>query len=471
MIIRRTLQTLTALTGFFLAGLIPPSLQAAADDYPWQVGMASAVITPEQPMWLTGYADRSKPSQGKIHDLHAKALAIQDENGSRLIIITTDLLGIPRSLRKRVETAADQRFQLRPEELLLSASHTHCGPEIDLLRGLEWNLPVERTNRKIEYLNSLETTLLQLVAEALNKMFPARLSYTHARAGFAMNRRLKTDRGHINSPNPDGPVDHTVPVLQVHGDDSRLRAILFGYACHNTTLSFYQFCGDYSGFAQVYLEEAHPDALALFMSGCAGDQNPYPRRSLELAQQHGRALANAVEAAMDTQARSVQGPLRTVLENVDLEFARPPERAELEARLNSEDQYERLHARMLLEDLESKGQLPRTYPYPIQVVRFGNALTLVALAGEVVVDYSLRLKSEMTDSIAWIAAYCNDVMGYIPTARVLGEGGYEPVGSTKFYGLPGPFAESLEERIVQKVHELVQRVRSPQSLATIRKRF
>ena len=448
---------LAVIASAIIAGLFQHPL--LSDDEPeasWQAGIASVVITPDQPMWMTGYAHRNRPAEGKIHDLWAKALVLEDETGTRLAIITTDLLGIPRSLRQRVETAAAQHFQLKPEGLLLSASHTHCGPEINLLKGLTWEVGEERSKQMANYLDSLESKFIGILDKALNQMVPVKLSYTHARAGFAMNRRLKTDGGYVIAPNPDGPVDQTVPVLQVRGLENELHALLLGYACHNTTLSFYQLCGDYSGFAQAYLEESHPETTALFIAGCAGDQNPYPRRSLDLAKQHGKTLANAVEAALETQPRTVRGPLKSALEDVVLEFAEPPSRAELEARLGSEDQYERLHARMMLEELENNGRLRRTYPYPIQVIQFGEDLTFVALAGEAVVDYSLRLKSELGDSLVWVAAYCNDVMGYVPTVRVLREGGYEPVGSTKFYGLPGPFAESVEERIVSKVHSMVK---------------
>src|SRR5262249_5442179 len=154
--------------------------------------------------------------------------------------------------------------------------------------------------------------VVEVVGQAIDRLAPARLDYLHARAGFAMNRRRPTPRGYANAPNSEGPVDQDVPVLRVTDAEGKaLRALLFGYACHNTTLSFYQFCGDYAGFAQQYLQEAHPEAVALFMSGCGGDQNPYPRGTIELCRQHGRTLATAVEAALGTVPRPIAGPLRT----------------------------------------------------------------------------------------------------------------------------------------------------------------
>jgi neutral ceramidase len=433
--------------------------QAGEPQADWKAGVASVVITPEDAMWMAGYAARTKPSEGKVHDLHAKALALEDGRGTRLVILAVDILGIPRALRERLETECRQRYGLRPESLLVNASHTHCGPEINELMALVWGVPAERIRQSQEYVKVLQQKLLHVVGEAVDNLAPARLAYTHARAGFAMNRRLNPDKGFVIRPNPDSPIDHDVPVLRVDSPEGKLRAVLFGYACHNTTLSFYLFCGDYAGFAQQYLEEAHPGTAALFMAGCGGDQNPYPRGTLALAEQHGRALANGVEAALISPARPVGGPLRLALEEVALPFAEPPTRAQLEERVKSDNQYDRRHAELLLKQLEESGEIRRTYPYLVHVAQFGNDLTMVALAGEVVVDYSLRLKAELAGPPVWVAGYSNDVFGYVPTRRILEEGGYEPVVSTVYYGLPGPFAPSVEKLIVDKVHELVNKVR------------
>jgi hypothetical protein len=437
----------------------------------WKAGVASAVITPEQPMWMAGYAARTKPSEGKVHDLRAKALALQDAQGSRLIIVTVDLLGIPRSSRDWLQKQAHQSYRLPPEGLLLSASHTHCGPVVretkySIYGNTFYGLSEQQVQQSRQYVETLQQKLLELIGQAIENLAPARLSYSHARAGFAMNRRFKTEQGYRIRPNPDGPVDHDVPILRVDSPDGELQAVVFGYACHNTTLSFYKFCGDYAGFAQEYVEQYHPGATALFVAGCGGDQNPYPRggeRGLEYCMQHGRALANAVEAALVSQPRPVRGPLRAALETVTLEFAEPPSREQLEQETKSSNKYERRHAEVLLKELEQTGKIRTTYPYLVQVAQFGDDLTMVALAGEVVVDYSLRLKAELPGPPLWVAAYCNDVFGYVPSVRVLQEGGYEAGDAMRYTTLPGPFAPSVEKRIIDKVHELVDKVRMPAS--------
>lgn len=436
----------------------------------WQAGVATTVITPEQSMWMAGYAARTKPSEGKIHDLHAKALVLADAQGNRLAIVTLDLIGIDRAMRDWIAQEVQRRYDLDPRSLLINASHTHSGPVLresrySIYGNSFYDLTAEQLRQSNAYSDRLQQRLVELVGKAIEQLAPARLAYTHGRAGFGMNRRLKTAQGWGISPNPDGPVDHDVPVLRVESPDGQLWAIMFGYACHSTTLSSYQYCGDYPGFAQEYVEQLHPGTTALFVAGCGGDQNPYPRskdRALELCQQHGHALANGVEAALQGPSKPVRGLLRTALEEVTLDFAEPPSRATLEQQAKSDNKYERLHAEYLLKQLEHEGKITSTYPYLVQVIRFGDDLMMVALAGEVVVDYALRLKRELTDTPLWVAGYSNDVFGYVPSLRVLQEGGYEGGGAMRYTPLPGPFAPSVEARVVKTVHKLTDQVRAPQ---------
>lgn len=428
----------------------------------WKAGVATAVITPEQPMWMAGYAARNKPSEGKVHDLHAKALSLEDARGTRLVLVTADLIGFPREFRDRMEKAVAERYKLAPESLLLNASHTHSGPELRAWRATQtWDLPPEQVELGRQYAEVLLGKLVELVGRSLDALAPAQLSYVHARTGFAMNRRQQTGGGYSIAPNADGPVDHDVPVLLVKASDGQIRTLVFGYACHNTTLDGYEFCGDYAGFAQQYIEETHPQTIAMFVAGCGGDQNPTPRRTMEWARQHGRALANAVEAALVAKPRPVQGPLRLALEEVTLEMAQPPSVEELKRLASSTDKYQKKHAEQVLAELEKTGGVDTNYQYPIQVAQFGGDLTLIALAGEVVVDYSLRLKTELAGMPVWVAGYSNDVFGYVPSARVVREGGYEAATSILYYGtMPTPFLPSIENRIVGKVHELVNQVKS-----------
>jgi hypothetical protein len=396
-----------------LVAAMVASAEAADQPPQWKAGAASAVITPKTSLPMAGYAARKEPAEGTEQELFAKALIIEDRGGNRVVFITLDLIGVSSRLRSTVTGQLEEKYKLPPHAVVMNASHTHCGPAYT-------------TSDAQPYFDFLARTIVDEVGSALNDLKPASLNFSTARAGFAMNRRTPTPTGYKNHPNPGGPVDHSVPVLSVQGADGRLRSVMFGYACHNTTMSFRKWLGDYAGYAQEYFQADHPGVTAHFLMGCGGDQNPYPRSDLKYAQQHGRSLATAIEAAIETNQRTplhqhaLRGPLQSLYGTVELDYT-DPERP--------------------------------TCAYPIQLVQFGSDLTIVALASETVIDYSLRLKAELstaTGPAIWIAGYSNVMEGYVPSRRVLVEGGYEAQSR--------PWNPTLEERIVAKVHELYARL-------------
>lgn len=446
-------------------GATPPPAAA-----PWRAGVAARKITPAGPIWLAGYANRAAPSDGSDTDLFAKALLLDDGKGGRVVIVTMDLIGVTAEIRAHVEQEAGRRFGLKPHELLLNASHTHSGPQVAPDRML-----LEKIFRRAAkpedvaavqaYHARLKQQLVELVGESLRDILPARVEFSQARAGFAMNRRRPEANGTFtNNPYPAGPVDHDVPVLKVSGTDGKIRALLFGYACHNTTLGGSKVSGDYAGHAQRELEATYVGATALFLTGCAGDQNPYPRGATvpgqspeDLARQHGRSLAHAVHAALAARARPVAGPLRAALGHARLGYEPlpPTELATYTAAQHTPEVVERAKN---LAAMPARGERPAPYACPVQVVRFGGDLTLVALGGEAVVDYSLRLKRELAGPAAvWVAGYSNDVFGYLPSRRVTREGGYEGISAnTRILNHPGRFADDAEDNVVAKAHELLK---------------
>lgn len=425
----------------------------------WKAGVAAVDISPQESIWLAGYGARNRPSEGVAQKLYARALALEDPPGHRLVIVTTDILGFPRAVAEPIVERVRQHTRLARDQLLLTSTHTHAGPVLREYSVFAYGLTLEQRAAIERYTQFLQEQVVQVVLAALADVSPARLTFGETQATFGTNRRVSTERGYVIGVNPQGLVDPQVPVLKVQGSDGKLRAVLFSYACHNTTLgpNFYQAHGDYSGVAQAQLEESFPGAKALFLSGCGGDINPNPRGSLELAEQHGKQLAAAVQQALEGTTNPVEGNLATAFELVPVPWALPPSREELQKRLQENDLLRRRHARRMLDIIEQHGSLPKDYPYPVQVARLGTSLTLIGLGGEVVVDYALRLKRELTSGSYWIAAYANDVMGYIPSRRVLEEGGYEGGGSMIFYGQPGPWAPEVEETIVAAVHQLVKR--------------
>jgi neutral ceramidase len=441
--------------------LLALSLSAGEKSAPWQAGAAKVNITPKQFMWMSGYASRNKPAEGKLNDLYAKALILQDPAGNTSVLVTLDLVGIQRTLSVNVCEKLSKQFGFPRENIIISTSHTHSGPVVrDNLQSM-FKLDEQQVKLINDYAIDLENNILAAVAAAKKNLEPAKLSWDIGKATFAVNRRTNKeadvpklrDEGKLL-----GPVDHSVPVLAVRDTKGKLKAVAFGYACHATVLSGYEWSSDYPGFAQSELESAHPGAVALFWAGCGGDQNPLPRRSVALAKKYGAELATAVNDILNQPMKSIKGRFRAACDEIDLPFSELPTREVLVKDTLDKNKYVAIRAKMLLEELEKKGSLRGTYPYPVQTWQLGPDVTWVTLGGEVVVDYGLRLKKELGPT-TWVMGYANDVMAYIPSLRVLKEGGYEGGGAMVYYGLPTVWSPQVEERIIAAVHRQVKKDR------------
>ena len=430
-------------------GIIGLPLDAA--ELNWRAGISRAVITPQKPLWMAGYGSRTAPAEGKLHDLFIRALALEDAAGHRGVILSSDTLGIPKSMYDEICELLKSRHGLDRSQIMLHASHTHCGP---VLKGALHDIyPVsDQQLRDIdEYSAWLTAEIVATIGKALGNLEPATVSRGMGMADFAVNRRTNRE--------PDvpslreqtlllGPVEHTVPVLAVKSADGKLKAVVFTYACHNTTLSFQQWCGDYAGFAQFSLEEQHPGAVAMFCMGCGADQNPLPRRTVELCKDYANKLSSAVEAVLARSLIPVASSLESRHAFVPLAMDPPPSNAQLEKMAAEPASYTQRWAARLLKGIQSGAIHSTEYAYPIQAWRLGGDQLWITLGGEVVVDYSLRLKGEFGEQ-TWISAYTNDVMAYIPSKRVLLEGGYEGQSSMMVYGLPTErWSSDVEDRVV-----------------------
>lgn len=429
---------------------------ADAAEAAWKVGLAKTVITPEKFMWMAGYASRDRPADGKLTDLWAKAMVLQDASGERAVLVTLDLIGVSRELASAVADALRQRHGLERRQLALCSSHTHSGPVVYHNLSPLHDLILDPEQRKLieEYAPALQNKILQTIDAAMSDLQPAQLSWGSGTATFAVNRRnnpadkvpqLRAE-GKLR-----GPSDHDVPVLAVRDSAGKLKAVVFGYACHATTLALFQWCGDYPGYAQIELEQSQPGCQAMFWAGCGADQNPLPRRTVELAMDYGRQLAAAVNDVLTHEMQPVAAKLKTDFREISLPFATLPTREQVEkdAQLQEpKDRYTAARAKLLLTQMADGKPLSPTYPYAVQAWRLGDDIQFITLGGEVVVDFALRLKRELRGQRTWVAGYSNDVMAYIASRRVLQEGGYEGGGAMVYYGLPAAWAPESEDLIV-----------------------
>lgn len=427
----------------------------------WKAGLARAVITPQTPVWLAGYGTKRVPD-GKLHDLWLKVLALQTPDGQRAVLITSDFQGVPKSFSDRVFHELKTRYALDRAAVMFTFSHNHCGPRLgdDLIDYY----PVEEEQERLvaEYTQQMEAKVVATVGEALENLAPAHLSAGQGQATFAVNRRNNKE---VEVPNLlqkglplKGPVDHSVPVLKVATPQGELRAVVFGYACHPTTLNFTKWCGDYPGFAQLAIEKKYPLALAMFVNTCGGDQNPLPRRTVPLCEKYGLQLADAVEAVLAQPLRPITPQLKTAFATVDLAYDKVVDREELLRASNNPYAIKKRWAERMLRKLEAGERFAASYPYPVHVWKLGADTLMIGLGAETVVDYALHFKSEYGPS-TWVLGYTDDMIAYIPSRRVWDEGGYEGGGFLFEYGRPAyRWAADIERRITTTVAQLVKQL-------------
>ena len=424
------------------------------------IGISKTDITPTYPVRLTGYGNRTKVFDSVVQKLWAKALLIEEKGKPPAVWITMDLVGIQGFIGDSLFTRLSKKkiFSGRAQ-LVLSVTHTHNGPETGVLINISGQtLPPEQLADIKLYRDMLLDKLEQLVLDAYKSRVKGDLSWGMGTAGFAINRRvLENGKWKTFGETPGAPVDNDLPVLRATDAAGKQIALLLSYACHGTTLvpehNFVH--GDWMGATQQMLEDKYPGTTAMVAIGCGADANPTPRGEFVHVDQHAKNITSKIEEMLTANKfKKLTFAPSAKMKLVDLQFEHVPGAKELVEQSKMEAVVG-LYARNSLQDLASGRVIPARMSYPVQVWTFGKELVIVFLVGEVVVDYSLRLKRELDKNKTWVNGYCNDVTTYIPSARLYDEGGYEVDGSMPYYNHPSRLAKDTEEKIIKTIHELV----------------
>jgi hypothetical protein len=426
-------------------------------DKTWRAGMSAVDITPDEPIWLSGWGNRTSPSSGVSQRIFVKVLALQFRDDPISILLSSDLMAYSVDFVAAMMQFAEQRFGIERARVVLCATHNHSAPVTTNVLPLYYDLTEQQRTVITRYTSGLCDRFNEAIHLAIEDMTFARIDFGQNVTGFATNRRRSR---------PDGQslpqvVDQDVPVLSVRRSSGELRGVVFGYACHTTTVNDGTINGDYAGFAQAELEALHPGTVAMFVAGCGGDAGPNPRWRQGFGALYGHVLAQAVnDVVTDATAipsEPVCGPLHAAAGIATLSLQPPPDRAALQAMLPGRKGMQLREVQYQIAQLDAGKPLASEYPYPVQVWRFGSGHTFVILSSEVVVDYSLRFKQMYGPESTWVMAYANEHIAYIPSLRVLNEGGYEGTEGMMECGFPCPFSAGVEQTIVDQVETLYSR--------------
>lgn len=420
----------------------------------WKCGIAKVEITPNQSMWMGGYASRKVPSKGVRQNIWAKAIALEDAEGQMGVMVSMDLVNIPKSISDRIRDKLETKYKINRTQILLNVSHTHTGPEV---RDKIWEIEEVEKEKIRSYVAHLEESVVNLVGKAINNLEPSKLYSGNGLTRFQVNRRNNAESELRSYTELKGPNDYAVPVIKIVDMQNQIKGIVFGYACHATVLSDNMISGDYPGYAQSGLESMYPNATALFFQGAGGDQNPLPRREPQLAEQYGMELAAAVYRVVESEMQELSPELSMSYSEIKIGMVGAPpcgeELQDIIAGKSDYPDYLRPRAKILLDQINEGKELAKDYPYPVQVWSIGEQ-PLFAFGGELLVGYVIELKRIFGDNI-FVFGYSNDVMGYIPTVTVLREGGYEGNRSPYF---TSPWESNIEYLIIEEAQKLAREV-------------
>ncbi len=433
---------------------------------PYLAGIATIDMTPPVGIPLAGFAGRGyHSSTGVDHPLRAVALSLGDGEHD-VVVVTVELVGCYDDFADRIAGGIAERLGLQRDQVLINASHTHCGP---VLRDSD-----VRHHGRIDpqYREELIASLVLLAERAHLHRQPSRLERAVGHCGFAVNRRRPdpddpTRMARSMQPNPDGPADHEVPVLVVSSIEGTVKAVVFSYACHPTSRGGLRISGDYVGFAMDAVEEAFPNAQPMFLQGCAGDQKPgpddptevsFPVRSVAQVRELGAALGESVAAAV-AQRTAVAGPIRTAFTAITIS-AEEVDVNRVEAALDSEAAYQKRWAEHWHRVIAEGGPRRTDAELELQVIAIGDDLVLIGQGGEMTVEYGLRFKQELGERFGQVVplGYSNTMVGYVPVARQFDEYGYEVLDANQYRLRSGRWERATEERIHCAVADLVDRL-------------
>jgi len=436
---------------------------AAIAESSWHAGFSKIDITPGEPVRLSGYGNRATPHVGIDTPLFVRCLALTNQDPQQTsgihLLLSIDTIGMPATLSKQITDHAHQAHGIPRSQIVLSATHTHTGPH--LAGGLS-NLYAEplsdsEIEASLRYRDTFMAAIQESIRQAIETLQPARLEYGQGEVDFAVNRRILSNSKWTGFGNQtEGPVDHSVGVVKISSSDGDVLGTLFNYACHCTSINpeINRVNADWAGYAATHVERHFKDAVALCTIGCAGDANPEPRGTTGMAMVHGLELGNEIIRVLENKLTPLTKNIDARFDYASLEFELPT-LEELRAQVNNANPQTKRRAEHWIEVYKDEGRLPATYPVPIQSWIFGDELTIVFIGGEVVIDYANRLRKQFPDRKLWVTAYTNDVMGYLCSERMRSEGGYEFDQSTVFYNLPGPWASGTEDKMIERVTNLI----------------
>ncbi len=431
-----------------------------------RAGVAVRVVNPTRPSVTIGHRVM-KRFENIYADLCVQAMVIEDKTGQRIVWMGMDFCKLEHEVIDHIKEQIQSTHSIHPHSVCINASHTHSAPPLTAKEV------VQPDHFDETYSQRVISQAVAVVGDAIECLEPVRLRYAVDRCQVGINRRSMREGKIQMLPNPNGMVDHRVQIIAAESEKTgKLIGLTVKYACHPVTVVGLGIGSDYPGYMRQIVQQRHPGTTVVFLQGCGADvrirvvnkdMTGWVKGTLESAEGFGRELADGVERALAKETPAaviVTGPIKAAYEQVQLPIEKQPKERYLEAASSDNPSVANWGRRFT--DLIKQGlPIPETIPYRVQAFQLGNGtqqLTIVALDGEVFTRYGLHLDRLHANGPLITLGYSNGVVAYVPTARALAEGGYEPT-AFRYFLVPGPFHNDVEQRVLKAATRVIQRAR------------
>jgi hypothetical protein len=410
-----------------------------------RAGVAIVDITPPPGLQMSGFAARVEPSIGTHDPLTVRALVVDDT-----ALVAVDVVGLHEDLVARVRA----RCKLPDANVIVAAIHTHGAP-VSMPGRLG-------TAADPGFLQAIEDGCVAAIEQALGSAREATIT-----VGLGDDPDVARNRRHA-----DGPLDRSLPVLRFRDESGAVFAVMVSYACHPVVLGADNrlLTADYPHYVRKVVEEAHPGAVAVFLTGCTGDVNTghsahaswtldaSKARSFETAERLGRRIGEAALVAGEAPVgeavaafssdvilplvRLEQEPLPVLADGWrrELDGADPVRQTVLNAWIGWAERFSNV--------------APGRWTGRVSVFEWGG-VPIVALPGEIFAETGLLIRDACGGRPAFVISYANGTPGYIPPASEFAHGGYEVEEAHRFIGMPGTFAPGSAEALAGAAQALL----------------
>ena len=429
-----------------------------------KAGISEQDVTPPVGVYLAGYPSRNEPSEGVDDPLMMRALALEDDAGGRVVLVTADLLKLPRDMTWRTKLWAEAELGLPSEALIMNLSHSHASPGLFIQRCYpQW--PLDR-----EYVREFEQAVRDGIRTALEDLRPATVRFGMHQAHFGVSRRMPhPDRpGRVRLGRYDeGYYDPELPVFAIDRE-GETAAVLYSYACHATSKSSRKISADWPGQVAMGLRrELGEGVVPMFAQGAGGSVMTRMRQAgneEEYGPYWAQVAADIAAFVRSDEMADIELDLRAAEREfvIPYDMTKFPSREELLALADPRDtelpeevrpanrSILRLWARDMLE-WSRAGTLPEGFRMHVTRWWLADGLQLIGMSGEVTAQVGRMIKDLFPEERTVFLGYCSYTDAYIPTAAMLPEGGHEALESAYFHDRPAPFVPEIDEIIKREV--------------------